>query len=180
MNRRTTTFALLAATIASALAAGCAAPTPSDYARQTPTLDLARYFNGPLTAHGIVTDRAGQVIRRFVVKMNGRWSGNEGVLDEDFSYSDGKTEKRIWRLTKSAEGRYRGRADDVVGEAQGLAAGNALQWRYTLRVPVDGRVVEVQFDDWMFLMDDRVMLNKAVMSKFGIRLGEVTLAFHKP
>jgi hypothetical protein len=24
------------------------------------------------------------------------------------------------------------------------------------------------------------MLNKAVMSKFGVRLGEVTLAFHKP
>ncbi len=24
------------------------------------------------------------------------------------------------------------------------------------------------------------MLNKATMSKFGIRLGEVTLAFHKP
>jgi hypothetical protein len=28
-------------------------------------------------------------------------------------------------------------------------------------------------------MDERVMLNKAVMSKFGIRLGEVTLAFYK-
>ena len=29
-------------------------------------------------------------------------------------------------------------------------------------------------------MNDQVMLNKAQMSKFGIRLGEVTLAFHKP
>jgi hypothetical protein len=28
-------------------------------------------------------------------------------------------------------------------------------------------------------MDDRVMLNRAVMSKFGIRLGEVTLSFYK-
>jgi hypothetical protein len=37
----------------------------------------------------------------------------------------------------------------------------------------------VQFDDWMYLMDDRVMLNKAVMSKFGLRLGEVTLTFVK-
>jgi hypothetical protein len=29
-------------------------------------------------------------------------------------------------------------------------------------------------------MDDKVMLNKAVMSKFGIYLGEVTLSFYKP
>jgi hypothetical protein len=32
----------------------------------------------------------------------------------------------------------------------------------------------------MYLIDEHVMLNKAVMSKFGLRLGEVTLAFHKP
>jgi hypothetical protein len=112
--------------------------------------------------------------------MTGTWSGNQGVLDEDFTYSDGTKERRVWRLTDLGNGRYSGRADDVVGEAVGQAAGNALNWRYTLALPVDGRVWEVQFDDWMYLMDERVMLNKAVMSKFGITLGEVTLAFTKP
>jgi Protein of unknown function (DUF3833) len=161
--------------------AGCAsAPTPADYAGQLPTLELRRYFEGPLSAHGVFTDRAGKVQRRFSVQMVGRWNGNEGVLEEDFRYSDGKTERRVWRLTDHGDGRYSGRADDVVGVAVGVAAGNALNWRYTLALPVDGRVIEVQFDDWMFLMDERVMLNKAVMSKFGIRLGEVTLAFTKP
>ena len=67
----------------------------------------------------------------------------------------------------------------MVGTAEGQAAGNALRWSYTLRLPVDGREIDVQFDDWMYLMDDRVMLNKAVMSKFGVRLGEVTLSFTK-
>jgi hypothetical protein len=37
----------------------------------------------------------------------------------------------------------------------------------------------VQFDDWMYLVNDRVMLNKASMRKFGIYLGEVTLSFSK-
>ena len=32
---------------------------------------------------------------------------------------------------------------------------------------MDGKTYEVQFDDWMYLMDDAVMLNKAEMSKFG-------------
>jgi Protein of unknown function (DUF3833) len=160
--------------------AGCAsAPTPADYAQEKPTLKLREYFNGPLTAHGLFTDRSGKVVRRFTVKMTGTWTGNQGVLDEDFTYSDGKKERRVWRLTELGNGRYEGRADDVVGVALGQAAGNALNWRYTLALPVDGKVYEVQFDDWMYLMDDRVMLNKAVMSKFGIMLGEVTLSFTK-
>ena len=182
MNARPPTRrALLASGAAALLLGACAsAPTPADYARETPRLDLRSYFNGPLTAHGVFTDRAGKVVRRFTVKMTGTWNGNQGVLDEDFSYSDGKKERRVWRLTDLGNGRYSGRADDVVGEAVGQAAGNALNWRYTLALPVDGRVWEVQFDDWMYLMDDRVMLNKAAMSKFGITLGEVTLAFTKP
>lgn len=172
--------ALLGLLAAGTLGACASAPTPADYAAATPKLDLRSYFNGPLTAHGIFTDRSGKVVRRFTVKMTGTWSGNQGVLDEDFSYSDGRKERRVWRLTDLGGGRYSGRADDVVGEAVGMAAGNALNWRYTLALKLDERTIEVQFDDWMYLMDERVMLNKAVMSKFGIYLGEVTLAFTKP
>jgi hypothetical protein len=174
--RRCAAFAA-AAVLLSACASG---PVPADYANETPRLDLRSYFNGPLTAHGLFTDRSGKVVRRFTVRMTGTWSGAEGTLDEDFTYSDGKKERRVWRLTDQGNGRYSGRADDVVGEAVGTAAGNALNWRYTLALNVDGSVYHVQFDDWMYLMDDRVMLNKAVMSKFGLRLGEVTLAFTKP
>jgi len=72
-----------------------------------------------------------------------------------------------------------GRADDVKGEASGTAYGNALQWRYTLLLPVDGKTYEVQFDDWMYLMNDEVMLNKSEMRKFGFKLGEVVIAFKK-
>ena len=158
---------------------GCASSNVESYKAERPQLDLAQYFNGKVTAHGIFQDRSGQVIRRFTVDMDGRWDGNQGVLDEHFTYSDGKKERRIWRLTKHDDGRYTGTADDVIGTAQGRSAGNAFQWAYTLQLPVDGTVYEVQFDDWMYLVDERVMLNRATMSKFGIRLGEVTLSFQK-
>ena len=176
LARRGALAALLAA---SALVLGCASPAPADYAGEKPVLDLKRYFNGELVAHGIFTDRSGKVARRFVVQLTGTWTGNQGVLDERFIYSDGKTERRVWRLTDLGNGRWEGRADDVVGIATGVSSGNALNWRYTLALPVDGKVYEVQFDDWMYLVDDKVMLNKATMSKFGIRLGEVTLSFTK-
>ena len=172
-------FAVLAAVTAAALVMGCASPTPADYASEKPVLDLKSYFNGEFVAHGLFTDRSGKVARRFVVQMTGSWTGKQGTLDERFIYSDGKTERRVWRLTDEGNGRWTGRADDVVGVAEGRSAGNALNWRYTLALPVDGSVYEVQFDDWMYLMDERVMLNKAVMSKFGVRLGEITLSFYK-
>ena len=68
---------------------------------------------------------------------------------------------------------------NVIGQAAGESGGNAFNWKYTLALPVDGRVYHVNFDDWMFLMNENVMLNRAVMSKFGFRLGEVTLSFRK-
>jgi len=175
-TRRHVLLALLAG---SAALAGCASPQVSDYAQQRPLLELDRYFHGRIRAHGIFQQRGGEVVRRFTVVMDCHWEGNQGVLDETFTYADGSTERRIWRLTKHGDGRYTGRADDVVGEARGQTAGNALRWNYTLRLPVDGTTYEVQFDDWMFLVDERVMLNRATMTKFGVRLGEVFLSFTK-
>lgn len=159
--------------------AGCAAPDVADYAAQRPQLDLQTYFNGTVDAWGMFTDRGGKVVKRFTVVLVGRWQGNDGVLEEDFLYSDGTRQRRVWRIRKLDDGRYTGHADDVVGEAQGQARGNALRWAYTLALPVDGRVWHVQMDDWMYLVDERVMLNRTAMSKFGIGLGEVTISFSK-
>ena len=177
MKRR---LLLASALPAAALAlGGCASQKIESYAAQKPVLDLQQYFNGTLDADGVFTDRSGTVVRRFTVVMQCKWTGDEGVLDEAFTYSDGSTQRRVWRLTKLANGGFSGRAEDVVGVAVGETRGNAFHWTYTLNLPVDGTVYEVQFDDWMYLITDRVMLNKATMGKFGVRLGEVTLSFTK-
>ena len=157
----------------------CAGVSPEAYRDQTPALDIATYFNGQLTAWGYFADRSGEVKRRFTVKMIGEWKGNEGVLTENFEWSDGSQSQRIWRITKLDAHRYVGHADDVKGKADGTAYGNALQWQYTLLLPVDGKTYEVQFDDWMYLMNDAVMLNKSEMRKFGFKLGEVVIAFKR-
>ena len=159
--------------------AGCASEEPLDYAAEKPELDLTRYFDGTLDAHGMFQDRSGKVVKRFHVEIAASWKGETGTLDERFTYSDGSTQRRVWTLTRVDAHHYTGRADDVVGEARGEARGNALRWTYVLALPVDGKVYNVDFDDWMFLMDDRTMLNRSVMSKFGVRLGEVTLSFRK-
>lgn len=170
--------ALLVATAAWALS-GCAGPQVQDYAGEKPVFDLRGFFNGELTAKGIFTDRSGRVVKRFSVKMQGRWQGDGGVLDEQFVYSDGSTQRRVWRLKALGQGRYSGTADDVIGEAAGESAGNAFRWAYTLAQPVDGRVWNVTLDDWMFLVDERTVINRSAMSKLGLHLGDVTLVITK-
>jgi hypothetical protein len=157
---------------------GCAAVNVADYAQEKPKLDLRAYFNGKFEAHGVFVDRSNKVVKRFTVVMDCSWAGNVGTLDESFTYSDGTTQKRIWTIRKNGD-RYIGTAADVVGEAIGEAAGNALRWRYVMALPVDGKTYNVDFDDWMWLVDDKVMLNKSTMSKFGFRLGDVILSFNK-
>ncbi len=169
-----------AALLAAVVLAGCAGPQLDDYAAQQPVFDFRQYFNGTLLAHGLVSDRGGKALRRFVVTMRCDWVGDVGTLDEQFVYSDGERQHRVWRVRKRSDGRFVGTADDVVGEAVGASSGSAFNWRYTLKLPLRGQVYEVQFDDWMHLIDERTVINKAVISKFGVRIGELTLSFSRP
>ena len=175
LPRRRALLAGLSLPVAAGLP-GCAAVDFQTYADQKPMLDLKRYFDGMLDGWGMVQDRAGKVLRRFTVTMRASWQGDTGTLDEDFLWSDGERQRRVWTLRQLGAGRFVGTAGDVVGEAIGQSGGNALNWRYVMALPIDGRTWHVDFDDWMFLVDERVLLNRATMSKFGVRLGEVTLS----
>src|SRR3990167_2928771 len=98
---------LIAAGIASAATlSGCAGPKVAQYANDKPVLDLRTYFNGTLDAYGVFTDRSGAVVKRFTVVMRCSWNGDDGVLDEDFVYSDGTTQKRVWRMKHLGNGQF--------------------------------------------------------------------------
>jgi hypothetical protein len=150
-----------------------------DFATGMPTLKLESYFQGRTEAWGVFEDRFGRVRRQFKVEIEGNFDGRDLTLFEDFVYADGETDRRIWRITPLGDGRYEGRADDVVGAATGEARGNALHWQYDMNLPIGDGVWQVHFDDWMLLQSDDVLINRATVSKLGITLGEVTLFFRK-
>ena len=165
-----------------ALVAGCAAVEPQAYASEAPALDVRKYFDGRLVGHGMLLERDGKVARRFVVEIRASWRDDAGTLEEDFTWSDGERQQRVWTLRPVAgqPGRWRGTAADVRGEATGTAAGNSLRWTYTLQVTTrEGRQYDIDFDDWMHLVDERVLLNRAVMRFYGVRVGELQVAFRK-
>lgn len=157
---------------------GCSAKL-EDYAGVEPQLKLEDFFKGELVAYGMVQDYRNMVNQRFKVDMIGSWEGNEGVLDETFYYADGSTSKRIWYITKTAEGRYVGRADDVIGSADGRVVGNTLNWVYDLQIELDGEPFVITLDDWLYLIDENNMMNRTEMRKFGITVGEITIYIGK-
>lgn len=159
--------------------ASCSGVDVRNYSQEKPPLELREFFEGRVEAWGIFQKRSGQVAKRFHVVINGHSEGDKLILDEAFTYSDGTTQKRLWTLTPDGPGQWRGTAGDVVGEARGEVAGNTLRWKYVLRLPVDGEVYDVELDDWMYLMDDKTLINRSYMSKFGVEVGQITLFFRK-
>lgn len=151
-----------------------------DYTESVPQFNLFEFFDGETQAWGMVQDYKGKQIRRFDVVIKGTLLDvNHLKLEEDFVYDDGELQKRIWLIEKNQDGTYSGKADDVIGTAIGKTKGNALNWRYTLRVKTKNGELDLNLDDWMFRQDAQHMFNVATMKKFGLNVGKISLFFQK-
>lgn len=139
--------------------------------------DLLTYFTGTKRAYGLFQDRFGSVRRRFTVDIVGSVQSGQLRLEESFLYDDGETDKRTWLINSQGRNRFIGRADDVIDYATGKVTGSTLHWQYRMNLKVGNRTIKVDFDDWMFMMPDQILINRAEIKKFGLLLGTVFISF---
>ena len=159
---------------------GCAKDMkPTDFKDQKPRLVIEKYLSGNVKAWGVLQNRSGKVTRQFKADLNGKWDGNTLILDEIFNWNDGEKQTRKWTIKKIDEHNYEGTASDVVGKAIGYSYGPAFKFEYVLLVPIKGKNIKITFDDWIFMQDERVAINRATMTKFGIKVAELTVMFVK-
>ena len=159
---------------------GCSSSiNPKIYTKSSPKLDIRNYLNGPLEAQGLLQNRSGEVIKTFTVKMVGSWKGNDGKLEEDFVFSDGKKDRRVWEIILSDDNNFTAKAHDTVGIAKGEQYGNAMKMDYILKVDVDGKKYDIRLVDWIYLVDEKTAINVSKMTKFGFRVGTLTISFKK-
>jgi hypothetical protein len=157
----------------------CSSVPVTEYADNSPTMVVEDFFNGSLTAHGIVKDRSGKVTRYFSASIKADWVDGVGTLDEVFKFDDGEEQTRIWKLTRDESGGYVGTANDVVGSSALEVSGNSLFLDYVLRIPYDDGTLDLHIDDRMYLVSDRVLINESVMTKWGVKVGQITLVIEK-
>ena len=153
----------------------CSSVSVDDYAGNSPEFDPREFFDGRLTAHGVLMDRSGRVTRYFNAEIQASWEDEIGTLDEDFIFDDGETQKRIWTLTPDGQGGYIGRAGDVVGDGALSYSGNAVFLDYVLRVPYGDGAIDLRVDDRMYRVDPNVVINESQLSKFGLDVGKLLL-----
>ena len=163
------------------LLTGCSSKDmkPTDFKNQKPRLIIEEYLSGNVKAYGILQNRSGKVTRQFIADLDGKWDGKKLILDEKFNWNDGEVQNRQWQITKIDEHHYEGTAEDVVGTAKGFSYGPAFKFEYVLLVPVKGKKIKITFDDWIFMQDERVAINRASMTKFGFKVAELTVMFVK-
>ena len=152
---------------------------PEDFKNTEPIIKIEEYFEGEVKAWGILQNRNGKVIRQFKANMKGKFENNILTLEEDFYWKDGEKQKRIWNIEKIDENNYLGTAPDVIGKAKGVSYGSAFKFEYDLMVPFKGKNIKISFDDWIFKQDDKIAINRATLTKFGFKVGELTVIFQK-
>ena len=144
-----------------------------------PKFSLENYFEGKTEAWGMFHDRFGNLKRTFKVDITGTLNSDTLTLDEKFLYDDGEQDSRVWTIKILGNNQYSGTASDVVGEAKGISEGNALNWKYKLNLKVGDSTILVDFDDWMFLQDRNILMNRAEVKKWGLNNGVVSITFLK-
>ena len=165
--------------LASLAITACGAIDVNDYSATQPRLELSEFFTGELRAYGMLQDRSGRMTRRFTATLHGSWQGENGTLEETFTFDDGEQQDRTWQLVHEGGGRYRGTAGDVIGTAYGSTSGSVFHWEYTLDVPWRDSTIAVRLDDWLYLVDERHLINRTTLTKFGFKVGELTLVIEK-
>ena len=163
------------------LIGGCSVSIEGDtYKDVNPKFELESFFDGKVTAWGIVQNRSGEVVQRFIVDIDAYKEGDKLILDETFEYGVGDGPlKRVWTITKNADGTYTGTAGAIAGPATGKSYGNAFSFAYEMDLEVDGSTYRVNFDDWFWAFNEDTMMNRSYIKKFGIVMAEVTIFMQK-
>ena len=152
---------------------------PEDYKDTKPKIKIEEYFQGNIKAWGMLQGRSGEVKRQFVANLRGEFDGQNLILEETFFWDDGEKQERRWIIKKIGDNIYEGTAPDVVGTAKGVSYGSAFKFEYKLLIPYKNKKIKVRFDDWIFKQDDKIAINKATITKFGFKVGELTVFFVK-
>lgn len=141
--------------------------------------ELTSFLEGRTRAWGVFEDRFGRVRRRLAVEMHGRWQEGTFVLDERFEYDGDAVETRTWRVVPLGTGRFRATCPDCIGEAIGECDTDSVRMSYRFLLKLERREVVVSFDDRLYRIGDMSAVNRATMSKWGVKLGELSLFFQR-
>lgn len=154
-------------------------PTEITTLDKAPKFDVKTFFNGDIEVFAITQDVEGKIIGSYTAKMNGKWEDAKGVLQQNFIYDGGKKDSRTWLITTDSDGVFNAVGHDVVTPVKGKQIGNAMQMLYTLSLPQNGKKENVDYEDNIYLVEDRSALGITMIRKDGMPFGKSIVSYKK-
>ena len=153
-----------------------------DYKGGSPEFLPERFFDGHLEGWAVLESLTGTLQKRATISAHGQWdAGSQTVhLTETHRFDDGPEDALRWTIRKTAPGQYSGAEPRVEGEAKGEQAGFAYNWKYTRETPqADGTSVKLNFDDWFYLIEERVCIVHGSTGKLGLPFATAHVTYRK-
>jgi hypothetical protein len=127
-------------------------------------MDLKKFFSGEIEGFGIALDDNGKIIGTKIVKINGKWEENKGVVQYNFVYPNGNKDSRTWLITLHDDGTFDAVGHNVAAPAEGQQNGNAARMNYSLVSTNKGQKTETRYEDKMYLVDEKSMIMNSTFS----------------
>jgi hypothetical protein len=167
-------------TLAAMLAlSACGKPLPVQHFTGTaPPFDAIAFWTGHHRSWGVLENRSGEPTDTVVTDCLGTLNPDGSLhMVQTLTLGDGSMQHRDWRLRRTGPNAFAATANDMVGEAHGIAAGRVFHWEWTLALSPGNALKNVTMDQWMYLMDGGSMMNRTTIRKFGVILAEVSEQF---
>lgn len=140
---------------------------------------MESYFSNKVTALGYMTFFYPlKTIKDVKIVFYGKFHNNLLTLKENYTDNDSKF-LRVWSFKKTSNSCYIGKESNVKGTIKVSIYGNKLNMKYKFKTNYKKICFNVNVKDNMYLVDKKTLLNKTIVSKYGIILAESFLVYKK-
>jgi hypothetical protein len=156
--------------------AGCATVPPSPQG-DIQSISLVDAFQGRTVGRGLFSVPIAGIERGFDARLNGTLRTVRGVetltVVEDFFFDDGETDRLTWVFARTGPNSWTGVREDTVGSASVVETSGEVRLTYVADVESRGETTRLGFADVIYRRADGVVINEAVVTRFGLPVGSV-------
>lgn len=117
--------------------------------------------------------------RRFNETLAGRLNANTLTLVQDYQYDDGFRNRLTWVFNRAGPGRWTGRRDDTVTEAQITETGREIRMIYLVDLRTGTGTERLGFNELIYRRQDRRIISEAVVLRDGFPVANQRIEIYR-
>ena len=138
---------------------------------------LEGFFAGKTTAKGTIFSKTVGASRSFNMTTKGTWDGKVLTLVETYQYAAGDSERRVWKFTKTGDGKYTATSKEIQKKVKVEIKGRVASFKYQKKLPRPGKKpVKVTFTEQWALRKNGILASTTKLSKL-VRVGREAINF---